>query len=346
MDLPPVISEPRDEQDSLERHKDYLSDLMLPCRGTLTAVQQNRMKARQIYNTVASKYFDSVNSEGRHVKFEEGEFSTGRLDIRLNKNITNSEEYRLLKKRIFKMLFLPMLMEYGQRSNEFKNSLLRKIELERHRKHIEKEFEFSRNNSNVVTVYGGDTIIVGDPIASISNLKPVDQSMKVDESIESVISMASKSVNKLNKKYSKNMKNLRNEENPEDDDIEIDEATTLQIPDDLSENTVEKGKRTRKKKTATVENEEAQVEEPSRKKKKNEERRQEEDTTVQVVVLNPEVVANPPKGAYKPRWVKKNMKNREEPPKNPEEMTLADLLFVRGRRTSKSIFMNPKLTDS
>ncbi|KAE9553744.1 hypothetical protein FO519_003054 [Halicephalobus sp. NKZ332] len=114
VDLPPVVDE-SPKEDSLEVFKDLLSDVMFPCRGTLTAVQQNRTKARQIYNTVAGKYFDSLDPEGRHVKLQENEVSTGRLDIRLNKNITNSEEYGLLKKRIFKMFFLPMLMEHGQR---------------------------------------------------------------------------------------------------------------------------------------------------------------------------------------------------------------------------------------
>lgn len=363
-----MIFPDRTQMPNIEDYKELVSDVMLPCRATLTGLEQYRVKGRKICNKNASVYFDQLNKEAGHTYLSDPD--TARLDVRLSKSVTDSADYQLLRARMFKMFFLPMIMEYGQRSKDHKEKLMEKIEVERRRRVYEKEFEENGEHSNVVFRHQVDSILLGPSTAKLNFIKPdigisklslrfwnnfssngfiiVDMDRKVDDSINSVLQMVSKSTKKASNRVDAVIESVSNPENEERPQRRV--STRKKKPTSTAgASTIPTVDSTASIVCLDTEAQEENQEPPPKKRRRGRKKKNDNAAEIilpstaefldaappgmEVVMINPTTAEETAAvEAYRPRWIKQKLKNRQE---NDGELTLADLLFVRGKKQSK-----------
>ena len=116
-------------------------------------------RGREICSIVASNYFDALDENGYPVNFISS--SNQWLDIELPNRIVHSLDYLLLRARMYKMFFLPMLLQHGQRSEEAKQNILQNIRAQQLRRQRERIFGETNDDSLGVGIFDDDIIKVG-----------------------------------------------------------------------------------------------------------------------------------------------------------------------------------------
>uniref|UniRef100_A0A914QHY4 snRNA-activating protein complex subunit 4 n=1 Tax=Panagrolaimus davidi TaxID=227884 RepID=A0A914QHY4_9BILA len=371
-EVPSVYEKSKEESPPLEAYVKLISNVLQPCRGTLTALHQYRIRGRELCTSMASQYFDPLDENGYPEAYTQ--FTNQRLDIELPNRIKNSVDYLLLRARMFKMFFLPMLLQYGQSTKEAQQKIREEIYLRNLRRSRERIFEETNDPNLGVSVFDDDALIIGRVSTVAEKEMPqickrlVSQSNHIDDSIDSLLTKVSQtpSTSKRRGRPKKDpidekllawkkpsipvtlqlpSMNNGNNESVETSMMDSQPSTSSAATPSTSTPTSAPKKRGRKRKaeiferindptsmqnsiTSLVESSVARSSPPSKSLNPLDD--------IEVVALRPEAAQDKRTlseiGAYQPRWVKKKRQeiNREQ---TDGELTLADLLFVRGKKT-------------
>uniref|UniRef100_A0A7E4UM04 snRNA-activating protein complex subunit 4 n=1 Tax=Panagrellus redivivus TaxID=6233 RepID=A0A7E4UM04_PANRE len=321
--------EPNDQPPPLENFEYLLNNLMLPCRGTLIAAHEWRKRGKSVASGLAHYFYDPVNDEGTHEVLTGATYNQiaeKRLDISLPKRITESIDYLVLRARMFKMFFLPMMMDYGQRSAASREN--QHADLERHRNRRRKEVIFDETgeiDEGELTVFGDDnTRLVREGVLSDVVRQIHSQNKNISEVIETVAQSSPI-------KREPTITELDSPASPLPTASETAPGSSTAPPAPVEPQKAPPKRRSRRRKAPAPappprESSPEDADEPGPSSSKRP--RLNEESNEVIVDLDG---YGSRLGTYKPRWVQRSLKKRQATAENPGELTLADLLFVRGK---------------